>query len=522
MKTSRVLWLGAGVTASLALVVGGVAPTAAPREKRQVTAPAGGRQGGPPPAPGRTPDIELLRQFDADKNGWLDRGERAAARPRLAELRPARAGGPGGRGGAEAPPITPGRRLTPADVTAHPGVPLFDPATLRTVFLEFEEPNWEEELEAFYRTDVELPATLRVDGRTYQNVGVQFRGNSSFFTVGRGRKRSLSVTLDHVNRDQRIEGYRAMTLLNAHADPTFLRSVLYLDIARRYIPALRANHMRVVINGESWGVYVNQQRFNADFLRDAYKTDAGIRFKSSNRSRGGGLSYLGENIAEYRQWYEIETADRDGSWKPLMNVTRVLAQTPTDQLKAAIEPILNVDGALRYLALDIVMMSGDGYWLHGSDYNLYVDQKGVLHILHHDANEAFTAQSPPGAAGGGRGGAPRDARIDPLASMDDPNKALRHKLLAVPEYRERYLRYVRDIARDALDWTTLGPRIESLRARIRPDVEADTRKLYTTEEFTTAVFGAGEVAPPPTTLKGFLQERREFLLAHPAIKALPR
>ena len=32
--------------------------------------------------------------------------------------------------------------------------------------------------------------------------------------------------------------------------------------------------------------------------------------------------------------------------------------------------------------------------------------------------------------------------------MDDPNKALRHKLLAVPEYRTKYLQYVRDIARE--------------------------------------------------------------------------
>jgi hypothetical protein len=103
--------------------------------------------------------------------------------------------------------------------------------------------------------------------------------------------------------------------------------------------------------------------------------------------------------------------------------------------------------------------------------------------------------------------------------MDDPNKALRHKLLAVPEYRERYLRYVRDIARDGLDWAKLEPKINAWRTLIRADVETDTRKLYTTEEFTTATFGTGD-APPPTTLKGFILARREYLLAHPAITAL--
>jgi len=500
------------VLAGLATVLGAaiwIAPAGIAQQPQPVAPLA-------PPGQGRTADLELLQQFDQDKNGWLSQPERTAARARLAELRAGRGGG-GARGGGAAAPIVAGRRIQPADVEQYPGVGLYDTTRLRTIFLEFEHDNWEDELEAFYHTDVELPATLRADGRTYANVGIQFRGNSSFFSVARGRKRSLSISMDHVNATQRLEGYRALTLLNAHSDPTFLRSMLYLDLARQYLPALKANYVRVVINGESWGVYVNQQRFNKEFIKDAFGTEEGVRFKSSNRSRGGGLSYLGESIDDYRRWYEIQSADRDESWKPLMNVTRVLAETPPDRLRAAIEPIFNVDGALRYLALDIVMMSGDGYWLHGSDYNLYADPKGVLHILHHDANEAFTAQG-----AGGRGGGPRDAGADPFVSTDDPFKALRHKLLVVPEYRAKYLQYVRDIARNALNWATVGPKIDRFRALIRADVEADTRKLYTTEEFTTAVFGGGEARPPATTLKGFILDRREFLLAHPAIQAMGR
>ncbi len=209
----------------------------------------------------------------------------------------------------------------------------------------------------------------------------------------------------------------------------------------------------------------------------------------------------------------MQSADNDASWQTLIAVTKALAETPTDQLKRAIEPLLNVDGALRYLALDMIVMSGDGYWQFGSDFNIYVDAKGVLHILHHDTNEAFTTY-----ASGGRGSA-RDAAADPLGFMDDPNKALRNKLLLVPEYRERYLRYIRDIARDALDWAKIEPRVNAWRALIREEVEADTRKLYTTEEFTAATFGS-EPTPPPSTLKGFILARREYLLSHPAIKEL--
>ena len=44
---------------------------------------------------------------------------------------------------------------------------------------------------------------------------------------------------------------------------------------------------------------------------------------------------------------------------------------------------------------------------------------------------------------------------------------------------------------------------------------------YSTEEFTTAVFGDGDEEPAAaSTLAGFIQRRRSFLLAHPEIQAL--
>src|SRR5206468_3810245 len=100
---------------------------------------------------------------------------------------------------------------------------------------------------------------LTVDGKKYSNVGVRFRGTSSYFTVGAGYKRSFNVSLDFVNRKQRLHGYKTLNLLNSHDDPSFLSTVLYSHIARKYIPTPKANLVKVVINGESWGVYVNAQ-----------------------------------------------------------------------------------------------------------------------------------------------------------------------------------------------------------------------------------------------------------------------
>jgi spore coat protein CotH len=109
-----------------------------------------------------------------------------------------------------------------------------------------------------------VDARVTVDGHHFENVGVSFRGASSFFMVPDGSKRSLKLVFDFVDGDANIGGYRTLNLLNSNGDPSMIRGVLYSAIAREYIPAPRVNLVRVVINGENWGVYSSAQQFNRD------------------------------------------------------------------------------------------------------------------------------------------------------------------------------------------------------------------------------------------------------------------
>ena len=459
------------------------------------------------PVQGAEEDIKLVDRFDRNSDRRLDRSERQAAREYwIAQPEPRR---PVRIGQRSTQVGTPGAKLTQSDVQQYAStVPLYDADTLRTIFLDFEHDDWETELAAFYHTDVELHATLRMDGRSYRDVGVNFRGNNSFTAVPAGLKRPLSLSMDSVH-NQHLLGHTSLNLLNANQDPTFLRSVLFLDVARDYIPALKANFMRVVINGESWGVYINQQTFSAQFVQEAFKTDAGTRWKSPNNSTGGGFSYLGDDIALYRRWYEIKGKDNVAAWSSLIRATRILDTTPPDQLEPALSPVMDLDEVMRYLALDIELVNNDGYWRDGSDFNVYLDRSGRFMLTLHDANEGFRA--------GGRGGA---AQPDPLAAMDDPNKALRRRLLAVPSLRTRYLRYVGDIADKWLDWTRLGPVVARYEKLIAADVERDTRKLDTTEAFRVGIYGLADGSPPAaTTIKGFAEQRRAAILNHPDVVA---
>ena len=59
-------------------------------------------------------------------------------------------------------------------------VGLYDEKTLRTLYLRFPNADWYAELSDFYRTGVDVPADLIVDGQLYPSVGISFRGNSSY------------------------------------------------------------------------------------------------------------------------------------------------------------------------------------------------------------------------------------------------------------------------------------------------------------------------------------------------------
>jgi hypothetical protein len=307
--------------------------------------------------------------------------------------------------------------------------------------------------------------------------------------------------------------------------------VLSHHISREYIPAPKANFVRVVINGEDWGVYVSAQQFNKDFINDWFGTTKGARWKVPGSPQGrAGLEYLGDDPAPYKRLYEIKTKDNPEVWADLIKLCRVLNQTPVDQLEKALEPLLDVDGVLKFLALENALVNNDGYWVRASDYSLYQDPKGRFHLFPHDANETFSSGGGPGGPGGERGRrgpGSGGVQLDPLVAANDASKPLLSKLLAAPSLRTRYLSYVRDIAEKWLDWNRLGPLAKQYQAVIADVVKVDTRKLDSTEAFFSEMDSETQTQPeggfgpgrgPRGSLRSFAEQRRAFLLNHAEVK----
>lgn len=482
----------------------------------------GGRGGGPGGFGGgrRGPGgakLALTEKFDLDKDGKLNSTERVAARAEATNG----SGGGGGRGprrrGGAQEPAKPGVSISPKEVENYTDEHLYDPTVIRTIFLTFDNDQWESELSDFYKTDVEVPSSLTIDGKQYATVGVRFRGNTSTGFVSPGYKKSLNISVDYDEEDQRLYGYKTLNLLNAFGDPSLMREVLFSRIASDYMPALKANFMRVVINGENWGLYVNSQQFDKIFLDEAFDTKSGVRWKKpADPRQGGGLKYSGDSADDYEGFYQLKTnlddEEKQEAWDHYIQFAKTLATAPIDKLEEALEPYLDIDQALWFLAMENTFIDSDGYWVRASDFNFYQDPNGRFHVISHDNNETFRK---PGGGPGFNGEPISGLELSPLFGMGEQSKPLL-RLLENKSLQARYLAHIKTIAREWLNWEKVAPLVESYKNLIEMDVKRGTKRESSYEDFLTSL-GVEELGRGVPGLKYFIEDRGNFLLEHPLI-----
>ena len=96
---------------------------------------------------------------------------------------------------------------------------------------------------------------------------------------------------------------------------------------------------------------------------------------------------------------------------------------------------------------------------------------------------------------------------------------LRSKLLAVPQYRARYLQHIRTLAEKGLTHKNLSPVIAHYRELIDEEVKNDTRKRTPYEGFTQATSPLQENGVAiEGSLNDFIGKRHDFLMTHAEIK----
>ncbi|MCY4404141.1 MAG: CotH kinase family protein [Candidatus Poribacteria bacterium] len=484
-------------------------------------------RGGPPPGIGGGPPArsgggrrgprqaeKLVARFDTNEDGKLTGDERKAALETRGE-----AYNPEQRAGTVTGDIQDDIKSSIAS-TPKNSPALYEAGTLRTLYLRFPDEDWYAQLNAFYRTDVDVPAELVVDGKVYSEIGVRFRGTSSYFTV-ESAKKSFNIAVDYGDDSQRLYGYKTLNLLNGHRDASFLREVLYNQIARDYMPSMKTNLVKLVINGESWGVYINLQQYNKDFLDEWFGTRDGIRWKVG--PGGGGLTYTGEDIDAYQQTYQLKTANVKNPYDKLIELCELLdSKTPDVKLQTELQSRFNVDRALWQLAVSNVFMDDDSYIHKGGDFAIYQDVNERIHLISHDNNETFMFGANRGGGGpGGRGpggwswGELTTGMVSPVTHADNAMRPVISRLLGIPEWKARYIAHVKTVVDEWLDWEVMEPIIKDYYSLIDSEVQQDNKKLYDYNGFQASIDSDRGGRTP--SYKRFVSQRRENLLNHPEL-----
>lgn len=391
---------------------------------------------------------------------------------------------------------------------APPTSGFYDSTIIRSVYLDFPQTNYWSLLQQNYQTRTPIAANMTVDGTVYDSVGVAFKGNTSYMNVQNSQKKSFSVDLNYFVDAQNIMGYDNLNFNNSYEDESFLREVFYLHQIRKHVPAAKANFIHLYLNNGDWGIYPNVQQINKDFLSEWFLSNDGGNWRATVRSTGGpggggpgggggwgdgtaALNYLGADTSLYQDYYTLKSSDIANPWDKLVAGCNALNNTSTANLPTVLPNFFDIDRTLWFLASEIAFGDDDSYVYKGKmDYFVYYEpETGRLVPQEFDGNSVMGSQT---------------VTWSPFYHQTSVNYPLLNKILAVPQWRQRYLAHMRTIIADELTPAQTNVILDNYKTMIDALVNSDPKKLYTYNQFVTEV----------TTLKNWVNTRRTNLLAN--------
>ncbi len=382
--------------------------------------------------------------------------------------------------------------------------------TVKTIALTFADTSWWSQID-----DSVGYARLQYGELFLDSVAVSIKGSSSDF-ANNTLKKSFDLDFDAIDDDQEIEGY---TRTNLHAgvfEPSNVRENIFAWIGGNYTPIAKSNYVHLTINGQNWGVYTNTQQLDRNFLEEWFVDPEGPRWRGESpfgrigpdtscvvpdqsdgrQATPSALHYLGPDSASYWQYYVEKGKHEAGDWFKLTNFIDKLNNIPDSSLTDSLDQYLDVDGALWFLAHEILLGDEDSYvFKTQSDYYLYHEPAtNRMSPLEYDGNSSLEARS---------------KTWSPLHRADDPCLPLLYRLLSVPEWRQRYLAHCRTIVEEYMHPDVVLPKVAFYADLIDPfeldDPIGDS--LFTYSEFQSGI----------NSVNSYVLDRYDFLSTHPLL-----
>lgn len=333
------------------------------------------------------------------------------------------------------------------------------------------------DMRAYPKNEEYHTANITVDGIIIENAGIRTKGNMTLSSIANSDsdRYSYRVKFNKYVKGQKLLGLNEMVLNSGYCDPSYMREYLHYE----YLRELGMNVPETVfcnlyINDELVGLYLGIEALDSSFVERVFDDAEGT----------GNLYKMDEDASlTFKENEDYSYADlktgTDTERKGLKAFIKALNNMPEGK-KGDIEKYLDVDSALKYIASNTVLCNYDSYGGNRNhNYYLYEDTNGKFTVIPWDFNMSFGGMGEGAAVG-----------IDtPTSSGNMDNLPLIKNLLSVPEYKERYYGYVKELMTMLEDFED---RVAEVKAVIKSYVEKDPTFFYSLEEFEKATTKSNE------------------------------
>jgi hypothetical protein len=250
-----------------------------------------------------------------------------------------------------------------------PRVDIFiDPDTLDWIY---------ENVESYIEFHADFVFTSDTISDTIPEIGFRLRGNTSRVS----QKKSFKISFNTFHPGRQYHGVEKLNLNGEHNDPSVIRSKIAWDLFRDFgIPVPRANHVEVYINGNYYGLYINVEHIDEEFVESRFDNKDGNLYKCLWPAD---LDYRGSDQENYKHYqgdrrvYDLQTNVLEDDYSDIAQFITHLNQLPEAVFECEMSKDWNIYDYLKVIAVDVFLSNWDGpiynknnfYLYHNSQYN---------------------------------------------------------------------------------------------------------------------------------------------------------
>lgn len=331
-----------------------------------------------------------------------------------------------------------------------------DPETLDWIYENVD--NNEE-----FRADFTFTTDTLIE--TITNIGFRLRGNTSRVS----QKKSFKISFNTFESGREFYGLEKINLNGEHNDPSVIRSKICWDLVRNFgIPGARANHVEVYINGNYYGLYIQVEHIDEEFVASRFENSDGNLFKclwpSDLDDRGDSPDNYKHMHGETRV-YDLKTNTLADDYSDISEFIVKLNRLPNEDFDCEIESYFNVLDYLRMMAVDVFTGNWDGPIYNKNNFYLYHNTgSDRLEYIAYDLDNTL------GIDWMGRDWKSR--AIYDWAKHGEP-RPIYNRMMENEKLREIYSQYMNELLSEDHTGTAFIDEITRIKAMIAPYVEND-------------------------------------------------